>query len=197
MKLKMPSKLFHYSRRHIKKLQPRPYLYHPSLLDKPKGLWFSVEDFSNDTNWFDFWSDMHGAENRLRYKHQITLHPNSPILYISNAMEFDIFEERFMLPNFDIYATLNQDGTKKFSLHEKTFQQYEIDWCKVSRNFAGIIIAPYLWERRMNDNRSNWHTNWYYGWNCASGCIWNLRCIKSFEMVEKIKIPRKKRKKKT
>ncbi|QBI98814.1 hypothetical protein SEA_BOBBY_184 [Mycobacterium phage Bobby] len=49
-----------------------------------------------------------------------------------------------------------------------------IDWGKVAADYGGIIIAPYQWSRRMDPH-------WYYTWDCASGCIWNLEAIESLE----------------
>lgn len=97
-----------------------------------------------------------------------------------------------MRVDVDISISVEENGGKKFQILRKPFQYYTIDWFQVVRNFPGIIIAPYLWERR-NSNRSNWDSCWYYGWDCASGCIWDLRCIESFQMVEEMKLPRKKR----
>jgi hypothetical protein len=193
----LPKKLFHYSKKHIKGLQPRRYLYDPYReLLKPEGLWISVEDFDEDRNWFDFWfnatQDDPAINSKLKYKHQITLHPEAKILYISNATEFDNFEERFMRVDVGISIGVEENGRKKLQIHQKPYGYYTIDWFKVVRNFPGIIIAPYLWERR-NSNGFNWDSCWYYGWDCASGCIWDLRCIESFEMVQEMEIPRKKR----
>jgi hypothetical protein len=27
-------------------------------------------------------------------------------------------------------------------------------------------------------------TTWYYPWDCASGCIWNIKVIKGLDLVE-------------
>lgn len=42
-----------------------------------------------------------------------------------------------------------------------------IDWPTVATRYDGIEIAPYQWQRRLEPG---WL--WYYGWDCASGCIW-------------------------
>jgi hypothetical protein len=43
-----------------------------------------------------------------------------------------------------------------------------IDWAKVSNDYAGVEICPYQYGLRM-DGR----TGWYYGWDVASGCVWD------------------------
>ena len=50
---------------------------------------------------------------------------------------------------------------------------YMLDFLKVMDEYDGIIIAPYQYSCRL----MNSSTAWYYGWDCASGCIWNLGCI--------------------
>jgi hypothetical protein len=54
-------------------------------------------------------------------------------------------------------------------------KQYEhcagmIDWAAVAREHQVIIIAPYCWERRLE-------LICYYGWDCASGVIWDAAAI--------------------
>lgn len=48
-----------------------------------------------------------------------------------------------------------------------------IDWVSVSRLYAGLIIAPYQWRRRLDGAASDW----YYGWDCASACVWDLSVL--------------------
>jgi len=61
--------------------------------------------------------------------------------------------------------------------HEKYFKGDRwtggIDWPSVAAEFDGIEIAPYQWGRRLDGNCSRW----YYGWDCASGCIWRPRGV--------------------
>lgn len=51
-----------------------------------------------------------------------------------------------------------------------------IDWRKVERDFAGIEIAPYQYRLRFDRNVS-----WYYPWDVASGCLWDVDVIKHVE----------------
>lgn len=55
---------------------------------------------------------------------------------------------------------------------------YRIDWVPLTQQFAGIIIAPYQWQRRLARNAS-----WYYPWDCASACIWDLSVLSVREQV--------------
>jgi len=45
-----------------------------------------------------------------------------------------------------------------------------INWPVVAERYAGIEIAPYQYNHRMS-------TFWYYGWDCASGCVWDLSAV--------------------
>jgi len=45
-----------------------------------------------------------------------------------------------------------------------------IDWKKVASKYGGIEINPYQYDDAM--------LSWYYGWDIASGCIWNLSGVK-------------------
>jgi hypothetical protein len=43
-----------------------------------------------------------------------------------------------------------------------------IDWVRVASDYGGIEISPYNYKLRMERE-----VFWYYGWDVASGCIWN------------------------
>jgi len=45
----------------------------------------------------------------------------------------------------------------------------QVDWLRVSESYTGIEISPYNWDRR-----SRWDSYWYYSWDVASGCIWDV-----------------------
>ena len=45
-----------------------------------------------------------------------------------------------------------------------------IDWKKVASKYGGIEINPYQYDDAM--------LLWYYGWDIACGCVWNLSGVK-------------------
>lgn len=51
--------------------------------------------------------------------------------------------------------------------------RYDVDWAAVARRWQGILITPYQWSLRLSD------VDWYYPWDCASGCIWDAQAIAS------------------
>lgn len=119
---------------------------------KPKGFWVSDQDA--EVNWKTW---CHKEEFRLDnfvYAHDITLTEKAKILRLSSAEEIDVF-------------------TRKYSEREDNFiSNLHIHWEEVAENFQGIIITPYIWERRLDGG-----ADWYYGWDCASGCIWDANAI--------------------
>ena len=53
-----------------------------------------------------------------------------------------------------------------------------IDWSKVATDYGGIEICPY--------QRSARHSSmWYYGWDVASGCIWDGSAVLEATLVAK------------
>lgn len=57
--------------------------------------------------------------------------------------------------------------------HVGTSDHYYINWGPLTDQVAGIMIAPYCWERRLHHE-----TSWYYSWDCASACIWDLSVLR-------------------
>jgi len=52
-----------------------------------------------------------------------------------------------------------------------------VDWGKLQKmGYSGVEIIPYQGEARYN-------IPWYYGWDIASGCIWDTSCIKKSTKV--------------
>jgi hypothetical protein len=49
------------------------------------------------------------------------------------------------------------------------FSNY-IMWGEVAEEYSGIIISPYSRARSKS-------YLWYYGWNCAGGCIWDTEIV--------------------
>lgn len=58
---------------------------------------------------------------------------------------------------------------------ERFRTRYGINWEMVSESWPGILITPYQWSLRLDDR-----THWYYGWDVASGCVWDPTAIQVF-----------------
>jgi hypothetical protein len=124
-----------------------------SKLDmKPRGLW--VSDDACEDNWRTWCETENFSLGNLVYAHDVMLAESANILRLSGALDIDAFHDEWSRIAFSDYRT--------------------IDWSAVARKYDGIIISPYIWNRRL-DGR----VHWYYGWDCASGCIWNAHAIAS------------------
>lgn len=146
-------KLTHYSVNRIPPIFDRVQI---GQSDKPSGLWVSDED---EYGWAE-WCVNNSPDFIAEYRHEITLADDANILYLRTPEDIDAFTECYRGDN------LRQTGCIFF-----------IDWPQVAREYDGIIITPYQWTRRLMPS-----TRWYYGWDCASGCIWAKKAIKSFSV---------------
>ena len=140
----------------------RNYLYPDAQRDayfKPKGLWVSDEDDFGWSHWCN--AEEFDGSGRL-YEHRVELWPDHNILIMRDVEALDKFHEEYAV---DII----KDRT--WGLPNR---RDWLDWRRVYPLWQGIIVTPYLWERRMQ-------YMWYYGWDCASGSIWDLSAIRIFE----------------
>lgn len=119
---------------------------------KPDGLWISVDGDDDWPSWCER-SDFGIGSRRYR----VSIAEQANILLIDTPLQLIQFTREFGLRS-------------EFGL----FVDYAIDWRTVAARYHGIIIAPYHWSRRIDDR-----TRWYYGWDCASGCIWDADAIGS------------------
>lgn len=119
---------------------------------KPRGLWYAV-----GFGWLDFTTNDFTSfyEEKEVYAFEISL-SGLNVLKITNYDELLKFEDAYLIPNENEYMK-----GKKF----------DIDWSRVAENYDGIEIAPYIYKARMGHM-------WYYGWDVASGCIWNTSKLK-------------------
>lgn len=158
-------KLFHYSATKItapKSVAQKNSWADGTPLGKPRGLWVSVDD-----DWKRWCESEHFYLSNFTYEHEVILAPDANILYLKNAQEIRGFGVEFAYKR----SKLNKISSAGFI--------YDIDWVKVARRWQGIIIAPYSYEMRLSDHM------WYYGWDCASGCIWDAAAIKDIKVVAK------------
>jgi len=117
----------------------------PGGYAKPRGLWLSAD---GELDWPE-WCEGEGFNlEALAYRTRWRIKEDSQVLHIQDMDEIFEFTDRFMASD-DVPVG--------------------IDWGRVTQVYDGILITPYLWDARYRPK-----TMWYYGWDCASGCIWNL-----------------------
>lgn len=156
------SDLMHYTSRPLEFDPARQYIQKDlRTFGKPVGFWVSV---SGEDDWPSWCRGEEFGLNCLQFAQQVTLAAAANVLWISSGDDIDAFHEKWSIET-------------EFERRYGTHGSWPIDWHKVALRYDGLIIAPYQYSRRFSPD-------WYYGWDCASGCIWNLAAIASVESVE-------------
>lgn len=123
---------------------------------KPKGFWYGI-----DNSWVDWCqSEMPEWVSPHRYEVEID---TSKILVVDTIEKMHDINKH--AANTDEY------------FYRKN---YDIDWPYFEKmGYKGIEIPIYMQELRMNLDFF-----WYYGWDVASGCIWDTNIIKSITKLQ-------------
>lgn len=165
-------KLMHYAAKEVKEVESKAQRSGSmdGPMGKPFGFWLSVDD-DPETSWKGWCEGEEFRLSALAYEHEVTLRGGAKILYIRTQMELQALtmEYKIGLPGIE--------GNP----YEHTFNSkfiYNLDWERIAKQWQGIIITPYIWECRLAPD-----TTWYYGWDCASGCIWDAEAIESIKLV--------------
>ncbi len=152
----LPTKLFHYSCEEITELSNKSYLNDLEVKSsKPTGLWVSVEESDDDMSWFEWCKKEDFFLEFLTHRHKVKISEDAKILHLKSPEEILMFTNEY--PENSPFIDLNYMNI------------LWINWGKVKQLYDGIIISPYQWECRLDSRCS-----WYYGWDCSSGCIWNI-----------------------
>ncbi len=103
----------------------------------------------------------------LTTRHSVALARTARVLVLDNAILIDAFHEDYAVRHYERPVPAWRSDCEVL--------RQPLDWAKVAEHYDGLIIAPYQWSRRYDG------PSWYYGWDCASGCIWNLDAIAAVE----------------
>ena len=117
--------------------------------DKPEGFWYGFGE-----QWID-WTETEGPNYKGDYAYEVDIN-GSNILQIKDYSEIIEFTKEY--------------GSSKQIAPGIIFF---IDWPRIELKYDGIEINPYIGQARLNHK-----TLWYYSWDIASGCIWNLDKVK-------------------
>jgi hypothetical protein len=142
---------------------------------KPHGFWFDVNE-----SWKQWCEATQFHLQGLCYRHTVTIFDTSRVLYLRNAKDVDKFTLKYghnmsghiqPLQNpEEIDAFARQYGQDLFREIRGQFSNY-ILWGEVAEKHSGIVIDPYFHSRSLK-------YLWYYGLNCAGGCIWDTKVIR-------------------
>lgn len=162
-------KLTHYASKPFSLEKISYQLDTPTYISKPHGLW--VSDDHCEYNWKWWCINENFRRYALRYAHAVEFTNDANILKITSWLGMEQFNHKYK-KCYDIIQPILQN--------QQPMELNGIDWQKVKDSYDGIIISPYNWDKRLDRDYM-----WYYGWDCASGCIWNLEAIKSFAVKNK------------
>lgn len=79
-----------------------------------------------------------------------------------------------LAPDANILTLTTADEVR--ALHPAS-KGFSVDWSDIVASYDGIAITPYQWACRLP-------VDWYYCWDVASACIWNLDAIASIRPQE-------------
>ena len=152
-------RLIHYSANPLGDLKVINQIAPAHYFDKPKGLWVSVEGEGDWKSWCE--AESFGT-TRMQFENVIELDPDAAIIRVCGAYQLIEFTKEYGI-------------VSEMAKIEPIFaRSLAIDWPRVASQHQGVIIAPYQWSLRLDT-----FTSWYYGWDCASGCIWDVSAIRS------------------
>lgn len=138
----------------------------PRGFGKPVGFWVSV---AGEDDWPSWCRDQEFCLSNLEHCSRVVLAEDANILLVSTAEALDSFHT--------IYSTEERDlpplqGLDPFTV-DFNRRQRPVNWPLVVEQWQGVVFAPYLWSMRFDG------PSFYYGLDCASGCIWDLDAIAS------------------
>jgi len=73
----------------------------------------------------------------------------------------------------------------RFQKKYRTFEPYiQINWESVKKDYRGIEIQNYYELKRFfNSSAGFMDYVWLYGWDINSGCVWDLSCVRSIQLI--------------
>lgn len=116
---------------------------------KPGGFWLSDD---SEYGWAEWCQAEQFALDSLAHRTQFRV-DTSRVLHLSTAMAVVEFGREHRETGPDVWWPW-------------------VDWAPVREQWAGVVITPYQRSVRFGAE-----TFWYSGWDCASGCIWDLTAI--------------------
>ena len=150
------TRLMHYSRERIRFDRSRVFEPRPAgPYTKPPGFWVSVEGPDDWPTWCQSEQFRLGT---FEHAFEVTVDAGANVLTLASPEELHAFTARYG------------------SVADGFGSDLAIAWGRVMLEYDGILIPTYQWSCRYD-------LSWYYGWDCASGCIWNLDVLTIAEVA--------------
>lgn len=154
-------RFIHYASTHLEAIEDRGQPRRPRG-DKPDGLWFSAGD--GEDGWRAWCEAESFALGSLTHATEIVFHAKAKLLRLKTASALDAFAAEYgCIPDWAVTMRSAYFNTG-----------HAIKWPLVAERYDGIVIAPYIYSRRLHEG-----THFYYSWDCASGCVWRARAVKA------------------
>ena len=125
---------------------------------KPRGLWIDC-----DGDWRRWCEDEQWGLDKLAVVHRVEFAAER-ILWLPDEASVATFHDQYSEP---------LDGVPNDRVRS-------INWTKVASQYAGVACIPYHHDMWRFD------IMWYYGWDCASLCVWDLSVITSFALEDNV-----------
>lgn len=143
------------------------YLQDVGQCFKPTGLWYGLDD-----SWSE-WCISAGESAWVQvYNYQLEV-DESRLLLINSLDSLYHFYEHY----HEVW--LQRAGIADFE---------RINWNAVAQDYAGIEIRDYH-ALKWSHNLPIGGITWLYGWDCDSGCIWDLSAIQGIESIQAVTTP--------
>ena len=166
-------KLEHFTDQVFKFEHDRSYVQKPPMgFMKPEGLWVSVAG-EDSWDWPAWCRSESFCLSSLDHVAEVNLVDDANILHVDTPEGLDLFHHAYAVD--DELLRTGVPSRRLWATDEKRY--WSLDWPTVAAKYDGVIIAPYHYSRRLDGPM------WYYGWDCASGVIWNLDAVASVEVI--------------
>lgn len=125
----------------------------PTMYEKPKGLWLSVD---GPDGWDAWCRREEWGLATLARRYRVELVPDHRVLALKSTAALRRFTRRYGW------------SLEEYHLLDSRY----IRWNIVAQEHQGLIISPYLGMSWSEPDLS-----WYYGWDCASECVWDAAAV--------------------
>ena len=138
---------------------------------KPGGLWLSDD---SEYGWRQLVRDLvrggssgwEDGNELLRHRYDFIINPSQleQVLTLSTPDDLRCF--------VSAYGEASMRGCV---VDEKSGYGRHIEWDHVKHDYKGILITPFQQELSHRNGNPEFH---WYRFDCASGCFWDMSCLK-------------------
>lgn len=143
--------LAHYTAEPFMLDRTRGYLQPEFGNGKPVGLWLSDDA---DHGWKAWCQEEEWGLDRLVHRTSFRVAEGANVLHLATLSDLQAFSDEYR--RTDIVA----------------LSRHYVMWERVVEEYDGVLITPYQWQARLD-----FDSMWYFSWDVASGCFWNLDAV--------------------